>query len=363
MPVTNLPDLRIKSGEGDYSVRFFTSRAALVKELLTVPRDVVIVIDRQVHALHAGVLAPLLNGLPVLDVDPTEDWKTLDGVKTVGEWMQKQGASRRTTLVAIGGGIVQDVAGLTAHLYYRGINWRYVPTTLLSMSDSCIGAKVSVNLGAFKNQLGCFCRPAEVLVAVEFTETLSDHDLASGYGEILKLMVIGSEANLRSLERHVQDSGLRGPHLALLVRAALEVKRGYIESDEYEADQRRILNYGHTFGHALESLTAYSIPHGLAVAWGMDLVNWIALRRGTLSQADFDRVHGFVQARLPCRIPVRVAASALLQAARRDKKAAGDSVHLLLPTGVGDVRIVKTPIDAQLELDIASYLDGPNVYM
>jgi 3-dehydroquinate synthase len=351
----------VKSGHGDYSVEFHSGLASLVARVVQLPKAVA-VIDRIVAVLYRDQLGPILDRLPVMLIDATEDEKTLAGAAKVCGWLQEQNATKQTTLVSIGGGITQDVCAFSAHIYYRGLRWVYVPTTLLGMSDSCIGAKCCINHNGYKNQLGAFHSPAQVHVCTRFVDTLTDGAVASGYGEILKLMFTGSADHLARLERAVEAGGLRNRELADLVRDSLEVKRAVIEVDEYEKDLRRILNYGHTFGHALEALTDHEVPHGLAVAWGMDLVNFLAWRRGMLAEADYRRVGEVVRQFLPFVLSRPVEPAGLIAAARRDKKVADGQVNLILAEKPGSLRVVKTPFDAHLERQIAEYVTGHNVF-
>lgn len=346
--------LPIASAQGGYAVDFFDS----IEEALqatTAIEDALYLVDRNVLRLYGQQLAPILGRH--LAIDATEEEKTLAGIGRVIEWLQRSDATKRSTIVAIGGGIVQDLATFSSHIYYRGIRWAFVPTTLLSMSDSCIGAKCGINVGPFKNQLGVFQSPSRVLIATDFIRTLSDADVASGYGEILKLMLTGSPDGFAKLRAVVDRDGLRNRALDTLIRDSLLAKKTVIEEDEYEADLRRNLNYGHTFGHALESLTGHEVPHGLAVVWGIDLVNHIAVERGLLDRATFEEIHAFAKRHLTFRLSRRVTAQELLAASRRDKKAAAGAVHLILLAQPGDLRIVKVPFDAELERQIAAYLD------
>jgi len=208
-------------------------------------------------------------------------------------FLQQHDCNKQSVVIAVGGGILQDIVAFAAHVYYRGLKWHFVPTTLLSMADSCIGAKSSINFNGFKNQLGSFHSPARVYIVDQFVRTLSDDEVRSGYGEIFKLFLIGSRDLFGRLKEAVAQDGFRNPSLPEFIYESLRVKQAIIEVDEYETGPRRILNYGHTFGHALEGLTHYEVPHGLAVVWGLDLVNWLAHRAGLLSREDFDDIHEF----------------------------------------------------------------------
>ena len=352
--------LVIRSSQGDYGVEFAADLAAATQTLST-EKEAVIVVDRKVAALHAAALGPWLQSRPHLLVDATEEFKSLDGVAKVATFLQESGCSKSSTLIAVGGGIVQDVAAFCAHAYHRGMRWAFLPTTLLAMADSCIGAKCGINLNAFKNQLGFFYSPARIVICADFVRTLEPRDVASGHGEILKLAVTGSQAQLDELETVVARDGLLTPELGRLIRQSLVVKQGIIEIDEHEKDLRRILNYGHTFGHALETTTNNAVPHGLAVAWGMDLVNELAVRRGVLAKPLADRLHDYIGRYLKPKVDQKPTAEGLIAAARRDKKAAQGSVNLIFLETPGKLKIVKSGFDDQLTSDLTAYLRDRDV--
>ena len=156
--------------------------------------------------------------------------------------------------------------------------------------------------------------------------------------------------------------GFRGTALSGHVRSSLETKRRIIELDEHERDLRRILNFGHTFGHALESVTKNAVPHGIAVAWGMDVANFVAWRRGLLARAVYDDVHAFIAEFFAFRAAGTYDAAALLAAMTRDKKASSGNVALILAHALGDVRVVPTPLDAEFESDVADYVRAEDVF-
>ncbi len=348
--------LQIKSGQGDYTVHFMDTLQQITEQLTALP-NLVVLVDRQVATLYDDGLQPLLSAFPTLFIDATEEEKTLTGVTRVLNFLQSSNCTQQSRVVAIGGGITQDIAAFSAHVYYRGIKWVFVPTTLLAMSDSCIGAKCGINLNHLKNQLGVFHSPWRILICLRFLETLTDADIRSGYGEILKLALTGSAKFFAELRQSVIQNGFRNPDMAKLIYKSLCVKKKVIEQDEYETDLRRILNYGHTFGHSLEAITHYAVPHGIGVAWGIDLVNYIALRQGLMSKADFDLIHDFLEQQFSIQIPLAISAADLIHGARRDKKVAGNKVNLILLQRPGDLKIVPTLFDQHLERIITEYLD------
>jgi len=352
--------LTIRSGQGDYRVDFPPDFAGLLAQLEGFVNAVVL-IDENVATIYGEALAPLLARLPHFKIRSDEEAKTMAGVQSLLDFFQQHNATKQTVLIAIGGGVIQDIATFAAHIYYRGLRWVYVPTTLLGMCDSCIGAKCGINLNAFKNQIGVFHSPHRVLICLPFLETLSDVEIVSGYGEILKLLITGSVEQFEFLRTSVENGGLRNPHLSRLIYESLKVKKGVIEKDEYELDLRRILNYGHTFGHALEAITHHGIPHGKAVAWGIDLVNFIAVERGLLKPDEYDLIHGFIRKHFAHRIAQAVSARDLIDASRRDKKVADGKVNLILLRRCGDLQIVPTIFDARLEDEVQRYLAQKDV--
>lgn len=352
--------LTIASAQGNYPVDFPLTVAEAVQAAKE-HRDVRIIADQHVHALYRESFAAL-EGIPMHLVPALESEKMLAGVEHFLAFLQQHESSKKSTVLAIGGGIVQDIATFSSHIFYRGIPWVFLPTTLLSMSDSSIGAKCGINFGAFKNQLGVFQSPSRVIICERFLDTLADDDVRSGYGEILKLLLTGPLAGYEKLERAVDADGFRGPLLSELIRDSLAVKKGVIEEDEYEADYRRILNYGHTFCHSLESITDHEVPHGLAVAWGVDLANYVSMRRGMLSKAMYTRIHDFIHRHFAVGVKAPYDAAQIVNGMRRDKKAAAGEVSLILLEQPGKLQIVQTKLDAALEGHVSEYLEKENLF-
>ena len=350
----------VRSAQGDYIVERHDDIASVVAAIAVID-GAFIIIDAQVAELYRDALLPLA-GLPSYTLPATESEKTLAGVERALLALQSAGGNKRSVVVAIGGGITQDVSTLVAALWYRGIGYVYVPTTLLSMSDSCIGAKSAVNLGAFKNQIGPFRSPQRILVSEHFTETLADDDVRSGWGEIIKLAIVESGDAFEHMCRDVERDGFRGPSLARNIQASLETKRRVIEIDEYELDLRRILNYGHTFGHALEAVMHNAVPPALAVPWGCDLANFSAMHYGLLDAAVYRRMHEFIAEHFAFTVAEPYDADAVFETMRRDKKAAAGSVSLILPHSLGDVRIVPTPLDDRLRSIVADYIARDDIF-
>lgn len=238
--------------------------------------------DQNVSDLYKNKL-PFLNNNGFY-IKAVEQKKSINTVLEIIESFQKVNITKKETVVAVGGGITQDLSAFSTAIYKRGIDWSYLPTTLLSMSDSCIGAKTALNYKTAKNQLALFTAPKEVIICAEFLKTLDKRDVFSGYGEILKLVIIGGEKAIENFNFIYETEKNEIKRISNLIKLSLQIKKLVIEADEFEKDIRRSLNYGHTVGHAIEPLVKYKIPHGIAVSIGMILENNIAVKLGFLDK-------------------------------------------------------------------------------
>ncbi len=207
-------------------------------------------------------------GLPVIGIEASEDRKTLAACEEIVCALREHGIGRGDRVLAVGGGLVQDLVTLSASLYMRGIPWTYAPTTLMAMADSCVGGKSSINVGAFKNLVGNIYPPDAIYIDPLFVDDLDAVQVACGLCEAAKIAFCGGSADFaRYLELYRTD--WRQTDRASLIEHVLLVKRRFVEADEHDRGERRLLNFGHTFGHALESATGFEVPHGVAVGLGM----------------------------------------------------------------------------------------------
>jgi 3-dehydroquinate synthase len=250
-----------------------------------------------------------------------------------------------------------------SHIYYRGIRWTYIPTTLLSQSDSCIGAKCAVNLKGHKNQLGVIHSPSEVLIVEEFLNSMSDEGIKSGFGEIYKLSVTGTCHFYSELKEYLSEYGLQKKNVLEIIQLSLLAKQEIIELDEYEQDLRRILNYGHTFGHALESLSDHKISHGVAILFGMDLINYVGVN-WNITNKDFysDFKSTITKYYKDLTFNIKVDSAMLLKEILTDKKMFEGNMNFAIPKNIGDIRIVKSKIDDDLQKIIQDYLDNESIF-
>ena len=353
-------NLRIKSAFGDYSVIEAADDASLY-EYLALLEDAFFLVDSRVYDL-----AKLGKRLPpnrIFQVEATESSKNLDSVARISSWLASNHADKQSTLVAIGGGIIQDLATFTAAVYFRGIKWIFVPTTLLSMADSCIGAKCAVNLKGHKNQLGVIHSPSEVVIVEEFLNTLSKDEFRSGFGEIFKLSVTGSRQFFSQLKEHLNQNGLQNKNMLQVIRSSLISKQEVIELDEYEKDLRRVLNYGHTFGHALESISKHTIPHGIAILFGMDLINYLGVIWNITKEDFYLHFKNLIKEYYKdLNFEVNLHSKDLINEILKDKKMYDGYMYFAIPKNIGEIIIIKKIVDEDLQIKIKEYLDNESIF-
>lgn len=259
--------LTIKSNFGSYEASFIDAISDVISEV----RDHIIVIDQNVYRYYESYF----DNIDLITVDCTEDNKTLDGAKKIISEFVKRKVKINSKVCVIGGGILQDLAGFAASVYCRGIEYTLVPTTLLSQCDSCIGGKTSINHDGVKNIVGTFYPPKKIYICTDFLNTLKTEDIRSGYGEIIKFYLL----------QHREDEFIKKQKdIKQLVYESLSYKSNIIEIDEFDKNERRFLNFGHTFGHAIEITSNYEIPHGTAVLFGILIANRVSKHLGLLDE-------------------------------------------------------------------------------
>lgn len=252
----------IAAATGSYSVQI--EPGAFAARLAEWPQAVVIADE-----FFRETLSRLKTTHPPLCYPALEPTKSLDVAPELIERLRKCGANRQTTIVAIGGGVIQDVAAFAASIYMRGVRWIYVPTTVLAMVDSCIGGKSSINVGPYKNIVGTFHPPQSILIDPGLARTLPFDQQAGGLIEAAKICFCRGAESFRGYLEFNAHPGMETQALAGLVEHSLRAKKWFIEIDEFDQKERLLLNFGHTFGHAIEGATHYSISHGIAVGLGM----------------------------------------------------------------------------------------------
>lgn len=308
-------------------------------------RRLFVISSPRVWALWGSELARGMRAanirLETLLMDDREESKRLATMERLAEELLGRGADRGTLLAALGGGVVGDVTGFLAATYMRGVACVQIPTTLLAQIDSAIGGKTGVNLRGGKNLLGAFHHPLAVLVDSRTLSSLPAREYRAGLYEVVKCAVIGDLQLFHFLERRLAAVLAReAPALRVVLVRSIRLKAGIVARDEREQDLRRVLNFGHTVGHALETLSGYhGLRHGEAVGWGMIAATRLAQRLGRLSPVAAERIVALVRAvgRLPA--PPRLRADRLYEQLFADKKKREAELHFVLPRRLGRVEV------------------------
>jgi 3-dehydroquinate synthase len=304
---------------------------------------------------HAGgQLAAGLNWVSyhVLHLPGGEEQKRLAHVEQLAEEMLELGADRSSLVIAYGGGIVNDMGGFLAAIFMRGIPVLQIPTTLLAQVDAAIGGKTGVNLVSGKNLIGSFHQPVAVLIDPAILDSLPEREYRAGLYEIIKAGIIREPALFTYLNESSADVLAREPAAVdRIIAESVRMKAEVVSSDEREGDLRRILNFGHTFGHALEAETAYArFLHGEAVAWGMRAAVYLAESAGYLSAEDSVEILETIAAYGPIPPLAGIAAQNLFARLVHDKKTLQGNVHFVLPVRIGEVTVV-SGVEEKLVLD------------
>lgn len=295
-------------------------------------------IDEHFWEHYHEPLQALIGDAPFLTISAIEPNKAYLQLAQYFQFLLEHGFQRGDTLVTFGGGILQDISGFIASTLYRGIHWVFCPTTLLAQADSCIGSKTSINFGASKNLIGTFYPPDLVLIDVGFCQTLTPAYFNSGIGEIIKFHLLSHETGYQRLKEYL-SADLRQPALLKgIIQSTLEIKRSYFEGDEFDTGRRNLLNYGHCFGHALESATQFAVSHGEAVMVGMGFANRVARRRGLMTEARYQEIEAILARHYPHCALSQVAVHDMVAYLKKDKKRVTQDLTMILLTDIGQAR-------------------------
>lgn len=346
-------EIIIHSKFKEYPVYFVDDFTIALRDEIN--KNAFIIIDKIVYDLYQAGFAGMLSHENHLVVEANEMNKTLEKCQTIIEILVERKVRRNQRLIAIGGGVIQDITAFTASILYRGIEWSFFPTTLLAQADSCIGSKTSINLGDKKNLIGNFYPPSSIYIDTGFLDSLSSDDIKSGIGEMLHFYFY---ANSPFIDKIIKDYHFVLTDRRLLneyITESLAIKKSVIEIDEFDKSERNKFNYGHTFGHALETMTNYGIKHGQAITVGMDIANYLSVKLGMMSQSDFNEIHAKLSVNFPSYDLSRYSMELYYAALRKDKKNIGSSLGCILSEGPGRLVRKQVPFDAGLETMISDY--------
>lgn len=313
----------------------------LIQDLNTSGSKIAIITDDQVKTLYGLKLQQLLstNNLEclLLSFPHGEEHKTREIKQRLEEQLLEKEFGRDSCIIALGGGVVLDVAGFLAATFNRGIPLIMIPTTLLAMADACLGGKNGVNVSQGKNQIGTIYHPKQVLIDPLTLKTLPNNELKFGIVEMIKHGVIADPTHFEFLEAHSEKLLQLEPHiLEKAIFDSCKIKMAIVQEDEKDFGKRNLLNFGHTVGHALELLSDYTMPHGQAVALGMIIESHLSLQLGHLEQSSFDRIFNILSLYdLPFEIPKNLSIESILSAMTSDKKSIKSKPRYVLINGIG----------------------------
>ena len=355
--------VRVEAASSSYDVVVDPNgldRAAEHIRPLTGERRLFVVADERVWEHHGARLEAGLADLPhvMIPLHGGEERKRLGQIESLAEQMYAAGADRSACVVAFGGGVTGDVGGFLAASYMRGVDVIQVPTTLLAQVDASVGGKTGVNLAEGKNLVGAFHQPLLVLMDPTTLDTLPAREYRAGLFEVIKYGVIWSRT-LFDLLRDRRDEVLERDPAALefIIAESVRIKAEVVAKDEREGDLRRILNYGHTLGHALEAETNYThLLHGEAVAFGMVAAARLAELLGIFDKGERESLEALIAAYGPIPELSGIDAARLVERIRGDKKTIGGHVHFVLPDKISAVRVVRDPETALVETAAESTL-------
>jgi 3-dehydroquinate synthase len=313
-----------------------------VNELLP-ETGVAIITDNNIQRIYGG----RFPDFPVLQIKAGEASKNIEVVESLAERLIETGIDRTGFILGIGGGVVCDIAGFLASIYMRGIRCAYVSTSLLSQVDASTGGKNGVNLGGTKNVLGCFRQPEFVICDPVMLQTLPEEEYLSGIAELIKTAIIGDKKLFEVIENNHEGLLKRDSELlSMVISMAVNFKAAIVSEDEKESGMRRILNFGHTYGHAIEMYKSFR--HGFAVASGMVLAAGFSLNRGYISKEEYGKVVDLLKLFKLLRrhdIPDDLIGQLIM----RDKKRSGNDINFVFIEGIGEAVVEKIPVSEAIE--------------
>lgn len=342
----------IKSSLKNYRVVWDNDKISKSINPLFKDKNNIFLIDRRVYKLYFKKMS--LN--KVFLMNASENLKNVNQAIKFTDFLIKQNATKQNNVIVIGGGIIQDVAAFACAMFKRGIPWTLIPTTLLSITDSCIGAKTGLNYGSTKNIHALFSAPQKIIINLEFIKTLRSEDIISGIGESLKLSIIGGTKSLEIFNKNINAAVKHNSQKSLkkIIINSLYIKKEVIEFDEFEFNHRRSLNYGHSVGHALEILSNYKIPHGIAIIFGILMENEISYETYGMKRTDLELIKEIVR---KIDVPIKfikklkdINYSGISNILTRDKKTIGKILKLAVPTKeLGNLEFCNQRINLNIE--------------
>jgi len=358
MSLTEISSIRSRSHI--YTIEETETLEDALKNLQTLS-NVLFLVDKNVYHLFPKIRNQIQGG-KVITITATEEQKNLANLTPIILECIESDITKSGNIVVIGGGVLQDIGCFIASILFRGISWYMIPTTLLAQADSCLGSKSSINIGKYKNQLGTFNPPRKIIITPEFLNTLPWDEIRSGMGEIIKLQMIKGEIQFHELVSELPSIKpnclISATTIQKWVNRSIEVKKPYVENDEFDQGIRNILNYGHTFGHAYESASNYTIPHGISVLLGILTATYLSVREGLVTDAHYNDVKANLRQWYdPFGKKLKQFKSdQIINAIRKDKKAEGGMINCILTRGFGKMEKYRLDIDKTITSGVTSFI-------
>ncbi|CAN2231001.1 3-dehydroquinate synthase family protein [Candidatus Planktophila dulcis] len=351
-------ELKIKASDGEYKLEFVDNAIECVLAC-DKPENLFFLVDEKIWSLYPDVSNRIeKSGAEYLLIHASEAAKSYGEIEILLDKVLEHSFKRGQKLVAVGGGITQDIVGFIASIVYRGVPWIFVPTSLLSQADSCIGSKTSINLGRRKNALGTFHHPESIYLDLRFLGTLSALEIQSGIGEMLKVHIINSIESFNEIAQNYELLRSNQDIMLQTIFNSLFFKKGIIQQDEKDTNIRLVMNYGHTFGHAIEVASQFRIPHGLAVTLGMDTANYISTLINSKTVEYYDLYHPVLMANLNGLPQVHISKEDYFMALLSDKKNTPTERNFVLLNSNGLPTLQSMPVDSMIPSDSYEYLVG-----
>lgn len=342
--------IKIDSHRGRYEVVDININNFLKKKL---NKNIIYIIDKKILKLYPKIKYYLKDKkkIEIVANEKSKDFKNIiKFLKILNDFR----ANKSFELYAIGGGVVQDIVCFLASIYYRGLNWIFIPTTLEAQGDSCIGSKSSINFKGKKNQIGTFYPPKKILIDKNFLKTLKRDLILSGLGEMLHYFAFSKKDYLFYKKNYIKAQRNFNV-LKKLISKSLKIKSKFIEIDEFDTKERKLLNFGHTFAHAIEAYTRYQIPHGIAVAHGINIANFISLKKKIIRKEQFEDYQVVIK-NLTRNYPLKkINIRKFIEIIKSDKKVSGNKINLIL-MNKKNISIYSQTFDEQFTKILSAYI-------
>jgi len=325
-----LKKLNVKSHKGPYTVYFYNDLKTVFKK--TIGIEDFIIVDSKVFSIYKYLFTRIKKN-KIFIVKANEDSKTINNLIPLIENLVDAGFRKQFNVVAIGGGVIQDITCFLSTIIMRGFEWKYIPTTLLAQADSCIGSKSSINISNGKNILGTFSPPKEISLCLEFLNSLDKKEIMSGVGEIIKVHAIDGISSLNYLSTNFESIMINFSTLEEFIIRSLKIKKKYVEIDEFDINERNIFNFGHSFGHAIETITNYKIPHGIAITIGMKIAVNVSKGLGFVGKDYADLIISVLNKNIKIPKNISFDPNLIVQAMSKDKKNTKNHYRIILPKG------------------------------